>query len=705
MKLQQKLFGLSLVGAATAGLVGLAGLWSLRSAVETGEHVLHDGVVQRAHMTADMSHGALRADVFNAFFVAEHGGSRAEALRGLETRAERLESALREVRSGTTSREVREQLDRVDPAVDAYVRVAREIAEHAFRDAPAAAAREPEFVEAYEDLVIELQTLGDQIARSSREVAAEHASQSRSAVAGILVLMLLGTAAALGWAWVTARRISTGIAEAARRADRVRGTCISNLGDATSALERGDLDYAIGSGTQELETDGDDEVSDLARTINGIIAQTNATVASFEAARGRIRAVIEETRKLTAAAEAGRLSERGDVDSFHGAYRELVGGINTTLDAVVEPINEAAAVLESVAEKDLTARVRGDYRGDHARIKQALNGALDDLSDALSQVSAAAQQVGAASEQISAGSQTLAEGAAEQAGSLEEISSSLQEMSSMSRQNSANAQEANALANAAQHSTHRGVDSMTRLSGAVERIKESADQTARIVRTIDEIAFQTNLLALNAAVEAARAGEAGKGFAVVAEEVRSLAMRSAEAARYTSSLIEGSVKNAEEGVALNAEVLRNLEEISGQVTKVREVMGEIAAASEQQTLGVDQINLAVEQMNGLTQASAANSEESAAAAEELSGQAHMMLGLVQQFQLHPGGKPSPLSYRSPPRRAEAAPKPEPKPKRVRAVAIAGARAATKGADGNGSGRGDAAALIPFDDDLSTLEDF
>jgi methyl-accepting chemotaxis protein len=153
------------------------------------------------------------------------------------------------------------------------------------------------------------------------------------------------------------------------------------------------------------------------------------------------------------------------------------------------------------------------------------------------------------------------------------------------------------------------------------------------VRTIDEIAFQTNLLALNAAVEAARAGDAGKGFAVVAEEVRSLAQRSAEAARNTSRLIEESVKNAESGVELNGAVLKQLGEIAGQVNRVGAVMGEIAAASEQQSDGVSQINSAVEQMNGVTQGVASNSEQSAASAEELSGQAERMRELVTTFRL------------------------------------------------------------------------
>lgn len=177
------------------------------------------------------------------------------------------------------------------------------------------------------------------------------------------------------------------------------------------------------------------------------------------------------------------------------------------------------------------------------------------------------------------------------------------------------------------------MESMERLSAAMERIKGSSDETARIVKTIDEIAFQTNLLALNAAVEAARAGDAGKGFAVVAEEVRNLAMRSAEAAKDTSALIEESVRNAEGGVEVNGEVLEHLREITVQVEKVTEVMAEISAASEQQTRGIVQVTTAVEQMNQVTQQTAANAEESSSASEELAGQAEEMRGLVGRFVL------------------------------------------------------------------------
>ncbi len=169
----------------------------------------------------------------------------------------------------------------------------------------------------------------------------------------------------------------------------------------------------------------------------------------------------------------------------------------------------------------------------------------------------------AASGQISSGSQSLSQSSSEQASALEEISSSLQ-----TKQNTSNAQEARRLSEAARTSTLKGVDSMQRLSAAMDQIKASSDSTAKIVKTIDEIAFQTNLLALNAAVEAARAGDAGKGFAVVAEEVRNLAMRSAEAAKNTSTLIEESVHKAEGGVSINQEVLKNLQEINEHTNKL-----------------------------------------------------------------------------------------------------------------------------------------
>ncbi len=246
-------------------------------------------------------------------------------------------------------------------------------------------------------------------------------------------------------------------------------------------------------------------------------------------------------------------------------------------------------------------------------------------------LSDAASQVGSASEEVAAAGQSLAEGASEQASSLEETSSSLEEMASMTRQNGDNAQKANALSAEASNASDKGMKAMESMAHAMEEIKKSSDETAKIIKVIDEIAFQTNLLALNAAVEAARAGDAGKGFAVVAEEVRNLAQRSAEAAKDTSALIEGSQKNADMGVNSVEEVKNILNAVTKGIKEVNTIMQEVAAASNEQTQGIEQINTAVSQMDQVVQQSASNSEESASASEELAAQAQQMQAIVDEL--------------------------------------------------------------------------
>lgn len=421
-------------------------------------------------------------------------------------------------------------------------------------------------------------------------------------------------------------------------------------------------------------------------------------VPAFIQMLGQIGVLVESTMGLAEQAVAGNLEYRADASKGEGDFARVLEGVNATVDAVVTFLKDEEQVLSRVASRDLTARITTDYPGDYSKIQAALNTAVDHLDQALTQVDVASEQVASAAGQISSGSQAVAQGASEQASALEEISSSLQEMASMTKQNSANAQEARGMSDAARGSAEKGVDSMQRLSEAVDLIKSSSDETAKIVKTIDEIAFQTNLLALNAAVEAARAGDAGKGFAVVAEEVRNLAMRSAEAAKNTANLIEESVAHAESGVAMNREVFSQLQEINDQIRKVGEVMAEISAASEQQSQGVEQINVAVEQMDQVTQQNAANSEESASAAEELSSQAEELRSMVSRFQMSDsqGG-----ATRSQARPAATAPagtrKPEP------AAATHSRVAPAK------SGR-DARADIPLPDDTGrrdglTLQDF
>lgn len=298
-----------------------------------------------------------------------------------------------------------------------------------------------------------------------------------------------------------------------------------------------------------------------------------------ETYRGEVNKVIEETN-------TGNLAVRGELEILDNTYRPMMEGINQIVEAFERAVTEVSSPVETVD---------------------------------------------VASSQINEGAQKLAEGANTQASSIEEISASLEEISSMTAQNADNATEARSLANTAQSSAERGNDTMKKMNEALGAIKSSSDETAKIVKTIDEIAFQTNLLALNAAVEAARAGDAGKGFAVVAEEVRSLAQRSAEAAKNTASLIEQSGNNADSGVTIGEEVSNILTEIFEGSTKVNDLISEIAAASKEQSDGINQVNEAVDQINKITQENAANSEQSAAAAGQLNQQVAQLTQLLSAF--------------------------------------------------------------------------
>ena len=257
---------------------------------------------------------------------------------------------------------------------------------------------------------------------------------------------------------------------------------------------------------------------------------------------------------------------------------------------------------------------------------------------AVQELTSGAEQVASASSQVSSASQSLAEGASEQAASIEETSSSLEEMASMTRQNADNATQANTLMREANKVAQEAGKAMSDLDGSMSEITTASEETQKIIKTIDEIAFQTNLLALNAAVEAARAGEAGAGFAVVADEVRNLALRAAEAAKNTAGLIENTVGRIGEGSELVTHTNRSFSDMVEKVARVGELVDEIAAASNEQAQGIDQVNKAVAEMDKVVQQNAANAEESASASEELNAQAEQMEGVVGDLVQVVGGK-------------------------------------------------------------------
>ena len=301
--------------------------------------------------------------------------------------------------------------------------------------------------------------------------------------------------------------------------------------------------------------------------------------------------------------------------------------------SIADALHKTMQTAEKAADGDLTVRVPVTGKDEFGRTADALNQFLTNLHDSMSQVAQSSESVSSSSRELSSSAQNISSGAQEQASSLEETAASLEEMTSTVKQNADNAQQAAQLAHGARDVAEKGGKVVGSAVDAMKEINAASRKIADIITAIDEIAFQTNLLALNAAVEAARAGEQGRGFAVVAGEVRNLAQRSASAAKEIKALIQDSVEKVEYGSKLVDQSGQTLEEIVVSVKKVTEIIAEIAAASREQSTGIDQVNTAVTQMDQVTQSNASQTEELAGTAEALAAQANQMRGMVEKFKL------------------------------------------------------------------------
>ncbi len=350
-----------------------------------------------------------------------------------------------------------------------------------------------------------------------------------------------------------------------------------------------------------------------------------------------VQALVNDTHVLAQAAVEGKLDTRADTSKHQGDYAKIIDGINQTLNSVIGPIKEAVTILKLMENGDLTKEMQGNYQGDHAILKNALNHTAQSINTILSQVKTAVEQVSSGAQEVSNASQSLSQGATEQAAALEQSTSSMQEVGAQTKQNAENANMANQLAQQAKEASQKGTEQMHDLMNAMKEINESSKNISKIIKVIDEIAFQTNLLALNAAVEAARAGRHGKGFAVVAEEVRNLAARSAKAAKETAEMIEGAIKKAENGTAITVRTSEVLSAIDTGSTKTGDVVAEIAAASNEQAQAIAQINNGLAQISQVTQQNTASAEESAAASEQLSGQSAQLRSMLSKFKIRNTG--------------------------------------------------------------------
>ena len=345
-------------------------------------------------------------------------------------------------------------------------------------------------------------------------------------------------------------------------------------------------------------------------------------------------AVEEEIANIVVAASSGDLSMRIRKDGKDGFFATLADGMNGILTNMSTVVAEVNAVIEAGKSRDLTARIDvAGKSGVFEQLSSGINALMDSMMNVVQEIKAAAQSVSSGSDEIARGNADLSGRTEQQASSLEETASSMEEMTSTVKHNADNASQANQLARAARQEAEQGGAVVSNAVAAMQGINASSKKIADILGVIDEIAFQTNLLALNAAVEAARAGEQGRGFAVVASEVRTLAGRSATAAKEIKALIQESVARVDEGTKLVDQSGATLGGIVNAIKKVSDIVAEISAASQEQSSGIEQVNKAIMQMDGLTQQNAALVEEAAAAAESLQDQARGLMNSMSQFKV------------------------------------------------------------------------
>ena len=322
-----------------------------------------------------------------------------------------------------------------------------------------------------------------------------------------------------------------------------------------------------------------------------------------------------------------------DTQALYALFASISEHLHMSVNTIKGYVDEISHILGEMANNNLRVEITSDYQGNFAELKDSINAIIQSFSETLLDFNMAADQVAAGASQVSDGNQEVSRGATEQASAIEELSSSITQMAHQINENAKNANTSKELANEARKAANDGNEKMQRMLKSMDEINESSNNISKIIKVIDDIAFQTNILALNAAVEAARAGVHGKGFAVVAEEVRNLAARSADAAKETTAMIEGSTKKVKAGTAIANETAEALSGIVAGTEEAGKLNDEIAVASNEQATGIAQINKGIDQLSQVVQTNSATAQEGAAASEELSGQALLFKDMVDKFNI------------------------------------------------------------------------
>ncbi len=372
---------------------------------------------------------------------------------------------------------------------------------------------------------------------------------------------------------------------------------------------------------------------DLSADIARYPGEKAAITGTVDAVKQNLGSINGEIQRLAAAAAAGDFSQRGDTARFDHDFRRMIGHLNAMMQVSDENLGKLSQLLSAIAEGDLTARMHGDFQGVFATMRDDANATVAQLTQIVGQIQEAASSINLAAGEIATGNSDLSRRTEQQAANLEETAASMEELTSTVRQNAEHARQANQLAIGAHTVASQGGNVVGEVVTTMAAIQTSSKKIAEIISVIDGIAFQTNILALNAAVEAARAGEQGRGFAVVASEVRTLAQRSAGAAKEIKGLIDDSVGKVAEGSQLVNQAGATMGEIVASVQRVTDIMAEISAASQEQSAGIDQVNQTVVQMDETTQQNAALVEEATAAARAMEEQATQLADAVAIFRL------------------------------------------------------------------------
>jgi methyl-accepting chemotaxis protein len=638
LKIGAKLIISFLIVAALAAAVGIVGIVNIKTIDKADELLYEESTLGLDYAgNAALYYQSIRVN-FLKILEFKDTGQRNASIDELQSCVASVDDYLKKYEEGIISQEDRELFAVLKPEWEKYKLLKDEVVKYlqAGQDEQASAVVYGQIATTGESLQATFKKLMVYNSSTAEARAAENTILTDKATQNMTLILIIAIVAATCLGFFISRIISKPIIK---------------MVDVANKLAQGDIDVSV-------EIHSNDEVGILAKSFVDVIENVREQVVvaekiavgdlgiKIEAKSDKdalniqlremlntIQSLIAEMNNLSEAAAEGNLSVRGDVNKFQGDYQKIVSGVNDTLDETTGPIHEAVTVLEQLAKGDLQVSMVGEYKGDHAIIKKVINRTLDALNEVMRNINLASEQVASGARQVSESSMILSQGATEQASSIEELTASLEEIASQTKLNAQNANQANELGGEIEADAEHGNTQMVAMLTAMEEISESSNSISKIIKVIDDIAFQTNILALNAAVEAARAGQHGKGFAVVAEEVRNLAAKSADAAKETTEMIETSIKKAEGGTKIANETANALTEIIEDLAKSTSLVSDISVASNEQALGIEQVNQAIMQVSQVVQTNSATSEEGAAASEELSSQAVLLRESVNQFKL------------------------------------------------------------------------